>query len=858
MDDNIYALRTIRFRGQLHNIILQSANGPCPLLAIANILILRGRITVDASNGFLTSQQLRELISTAIRRQAVPSAAWTSQTSSLFKQNVQRSIEMLPELERGLDINVGFLRPDNFEFTEKIVIFDTLSLQILHGWVADPSEPAHAIFQSEGVHYNTAVERSLDVHTASAAEQLKWRTVLSWMDDHPTQLTPAGLAQIRASLSPGNFAVFFRNNHFSALYRTPENIFMLCTDFAYNGTDAVWEIPGISNSHMYDADFHPLPESSSPSIPDIAPIRIAPTTPTSSQQQQQQHHHQPSGSPISIPASTSSTLHPTSSMLGGSASSVSSGSLKSLFVENTFTKPPQTKTLRAPRWPATLEALRRCILALFSDVPESFNITYRDPDGDYISITSGPEFEDALSLGEDSLNLRVGPLLSSIYIPSTGGFPSLPSTALFPSPNTTPQKPTSSPLPSYTKPIAFPSTAPAPVLIEPALPPVAIADPPAPAPSPASPTAADLARFVPSWFRKHVLSLYNQGYTNIACVVEALIRSAGNVEVASEELSANSVFVRATPRVEQPDIHFAPDFATAMKSLVDMLAINPYLIATALILNANSINATVFELTEGNAAKYERLLTPAEVTGAEPHTAPATGPSPSKAVEDRRRIEAEQRRQEEEKRARLLEEQRRQLEEQRREDARRAEENRTAVQREQELYDTLSSISLDLTRLDASISDFNGRRPSLTTEVDQLRSECEKARLRRARIQQELREAEEALARMEGRLGETETELSSFIEQEKQLQEQSSRLAARRSEIETQLSSFKREINIGSASINVSSSLASFSLPGKIIGQLAELEKRGFLNPEENFEVLMVCAGDLEKALEELARRRRR
>jgi hypothetical protein len=46
-NDNIYIIKWIDFNYERLPILLQNVNGPCPLLAIANILLLRKRVKIS-------------------------------------------------------------------------------------------------------------------------------------------------------------------------------------------------------------------------------------------------------------------------------------------------------------------------------------------------------------------------------------------------------------------------------------------------------------------------------------------------------------------------------------------------------------------------------------------------------------------------------------------------------------------------------------------------------------------------------------------------------------------------------------------------------------------------------------------
>lgn len=45
--DEAYAVKQTQFLGKPVSYVCQSSNGPCPLLAIANVLLLRGQLTLE-------------------------------------------------------------------------------------------------------------------------------------------------------------------------------------------------------------------------------------------------------------------------------------------------------------------------------------------------------------------------------------------------------------------------------------------------------------------------------------------------------------------------------------------------------------------------------------------------------------------------------------------------------------------------------------------------------------------------------------------------------------------------------------------------------------------------------------------
>ena len=60
--DNIYHVKWIGWNSSKIPIITQNSNGPCPMLAIANILLLRGKMTLQDGCEIVSSEQLLETL----------------------------------------------------------------------------------------------------------------------------------------------------------------------------------------------------------------------------------------------------------------------------------------------------------------------------------------------------------------------------------------------------------------------------------------------------------------------------------------------------------------------------------------------------------------------------------------------------------------------------------------------------------------------------------------------------------------------------------------------------------------------------------------------------------------------------
>jgi hypothetical protein len=57
-----YELKKITFLGRSCQIVMQNENGPCPLISISNILLLRGTISIHLDHSRITFEQLNNLI----------------------------------------------------------------------------------------------------------------------------------------------------------------------------------------------------------------------------------------------------------------------------------------------------------------------------------------------------------------------------------------------------------------------------------------------------------------------------------------------------------------------------------------------------------------------------------------------------------------------------------------------------------------------------------------------------------------------------------------------------------------------------------------------------------------------------
>merc|ERR1712129_625702 len=109
------------------------------------------------------------------------------------------------------------------------------NIRMLHAWVSDPqSLSLHALIADKS--YNEIVDfltSDLDSKADDACiakiEQEK-STIRSFLSDYQQQLTTHGLFRMHEVMNENEIAIFFRNNHFSAIYKRNGQIWELVTD----------------------------------------------------------------------------------------------------------------------------------------------------------------------------------------------------------------------------------------------------------------------------------------------------------------------------------------------------------------------------------------------------------------------------------------------------------------------------------------------------------------------------------------------------------------------------------------------------------------------------------------------------
>ncbi len=226
LKEQVYCVKWINYNNKNVPIILQNENGPCPLLAIANILFLKQIIQLSSRIEFITSLNLIEYLGDALLR-SKPTKMSEDQEMN-FNENFSDALNLLHKLEFGLDVNVKFTGVDEFEYTRELNIFDMFNINIYHGWLIDPQ--MKEIFDLvKNLSYNQLVEKIIYLKNSdSQIDIASGMQIEEFLDSTQSQLTYHGLIELQQALKPNELAVFFRNNHFSTILKHNVSFYNFC------------------------------------------------------------------------------------------------------------------------------------------------------------------------------------------------------------------------------------------------------------------------------------------------------------------------------------------------------------------------------------------------------------------------------------------------------------------------------------------------------------------------------------------------------------------------------------------------------------------------------------------------------
>eukprot|EP00730_Choanoeca_flexa_P003366 TRINITY_DN11383_c0_g1_i12.p1 TRINITY_DN11383_c0_g1~~TRINITY_DN11383_c0_g1_i12.p1 ORF type:complete len:489 (+),score=108.60 TRINITY_DN11383_c0_g1_i12:172-1638(+) len=250
---DVFGVRWIPFQGHSRPILCQNSNGPCPLLAVCNILFLQQRLELPLNTDHVVFDQLVQMLSLYLLDEDI---SHLSEEQRANRDAAMTSLlDIFPRLLQGLDVNLKFDSTDSFEFTPELAVFDLFHIPLRHGWLVDPQETeVYSILCDKS--YNQAVcliAEQREGEDPGAALQSQ-----QWLETNRTQLSYHGLSELNATVAENALNVFFRNNHFNVIYKHQGQLLLLVTDQAFAGSAVVWEtLDNVENDGQFlDAKFN--------------------------------------------------------------------------------------------------------------------------------------------------------------------------------------------------------------------------------------------------------------------------------------------------------------------------------------------------------------------------------------------------------------------------------------------------------------------------------------------------------------------------------------------------------------------------------------------------------------------------
>ncbi|KAI6702210.1 hypothetical protein NL676_011346 [Syzygium grande] len=251
-EGRVFKTKLIQFLGRSTRIILQDENGPCPLVAICNILLLRNVLKLS------TAEVSQETLLSWVTQRLIDSNSNNTNRDAGYVENLQRNMadafELLPHLATGIDVDIKFRRIRDFVPTGECAIFDLLDISLCHGCIVDPQD--RDIAMAIGSKSYNALTHELVARELRVPQQRK--LVQKFLESSAGRLTNYGLSCLQRDVNERELCVFFDNEHFSTMFKYEGRLYLLATDEGFlDQRDHVWEkLEKVNRDNVYvSSDF---------------------------------------------------------------------------------------------------------------------------------------------------------------------------------------------------------------------------------------------------------------------------------------------------------------------------------------------------------------------------------------------------------------------------------------------------------------------------------------------------------------------------------------------------------------------------------------------------------------------------
>jgi hypothetical protein len=222
-----FRVKRIQWLDGPRSILLQEANGPCPILGLANVIAL---VPFSAGGGLKLPADAKtcsvEHMLSVVAEYALAKVSTVQSRSAAammpdIEARVNEFIQLLPSLIHGVNLNPrlsskNFSRvltdttarsdavASSFEFDNATSIYDVINVQLVHAWMVSPHDGVSAVKALENVLYSKAQEMLVSLDAAATATATATATdmkVVKNDDEQKVEESKEGLSESKEGLS---------------------------------------------------------------------------------------------------------------------------------------------------------------------------------------------------------------------------------------------------------------------------------------------------------------------------------------------------------------------------------------------------------------------------------------------------------------------------------------------------------------------------------------------------------------------------------------------------------------------------------------------------------------------------------
>ncbi|EFA84520.1 hypothetical protein PPL_02556 [Heterostelium album PN500] len=226
-------VKAIQYNDRTVQIVLNENKPQSMLVAIANVLLLLGKITFDTEDkNKVKMSQIGALVYKYMEGQC---------KSDKEKQNAlnkYREDELQLLIYSGVsDVNVKFSAIDQFEMKSIYNIFNFVNIKLYHGWIYSENEEGYDIIMEQNLTHHDLEAKMIRFIEIFPTMSIQFeRTVKDFLAGE--QLTYDGYRSLKEKLENNQLCVFYRNNQFQTLRKQDNELYTL--EVGQNHSNTAW------------------------------------------------------------------------------------------------------------------------------------------------------------------------------------------------------------------------------------------------------------------------------------------------------------------------------------------------------------------------------------------------------------------------------------------------------------------------------------------------------------------------------------------------------------------------------------------------------------------------------------------